>query len=216
MKPSGADRPAWALLGIAMLAALGAGAAHRRMNGAELERFYQCGYARPAVALLPLADIAPVEAAGLVKRLNRANVVFRFDPEKLRATPAVPLVDDGTFWPAKLDLCPRAGMRLRWDGAESGELAVSPEGAPAWKVALRSKEFVRPAWSAFSGLIAYYDMGRVWIADVRGRRFQSVSVEPRLEDGGNLKFSADGTALEFYSDRDRTWKAQFLYVLKGR
>jgi hypothetical protein len=61
--------------------------------------------------------------------------------------------------------------------------------------------------------VAYYDLGRVWIVDVTGKRYQSLVQEPLLDEGGILKFSADGTALAFYFSADESLLAQNLYVL---
>lgn len=213
MKSSGAEKPLLGLLGLALLLWLFSQALERRLDGAELARLYQGGFARSSVKLIAAADAAPFEIELLKRRLERADAICRFDPERLRATPPFLLADDGRFWPAVSDVHPPAAMDLSWDDGESGRLDVRPERAPAWHAALRSKELVQPDWSPYSGLVAYYDLGRVWIADVGGRRFQSLVQEPLLDEGGVLKFSADGTALAFYFYADRTWKAQDLYVL---
>jgi hypothetical protein len=100
-----------------------------------------------------------------------------------------------------------------WDGEESGQIQIRPIGAPAWRQPTRSQGLVLPDWSAMSGLVAYYDLGRVWIADVKGRKHQSLVQEPQLEQGGQLRFSADGTALAFYYSGAQRWISQDLYVL---
>lgn len=216
MKSSGAE-PTWlGLLGLALFA-LGLRAMLRQGIGAdELARLYQAGFGRNAVALLPLAQVSENERAVLQRRLERAIAVSAHDPQRLRAVQPYPLSDDGRFWPATSDLAPAASWELRWDGAESGRLTVRPRGAPAWQQDLRSQALVQPDWSAFSGLVAYYDLGRVWIADVQGRRFQSLVQEPALEQGGRLRFSADGTALAFYYRGAQRWMSQDLYVLVER
>jgi hypothetical protein len=202
------------LLGLVLLGWAGHAATLRRVDAPELARLYQAGFCRGAVALLAVADCAPVEAAVLRRRLERAETVCRYDPERLRATRPFVLADDGRFWPASATVGPLAFMKVVWDGAESGRLELQPFDAPAWAAPLRSRQLVQPDWSASSGLVAYYDLGRVWIADVRGHKFQSLSQEPALELGGVLRFSADGTALAFYAHSQRRWMAQDLYVLK--
>ena len=185
-----------------------------RLSAADLARLYQAGFCRGSVALLPVSDCAPVQAAVLRRRLLRAETVSRYDPERLRATRPFPIADDGRFWPASATVGPSATMTLTWEGSQGGRLELRPFDASAWGAPLRSQELVRPDWSANSGLVAYYDLGRVWIADVRGHKFQSLVQAPQLEQGGVLRFSADGTALAFYSDSQRRWMAQDLYVLK--
>ena len=181
----------------------------------DLARAYQCGFAAPAVTLgqSNAAQATDAQQAVLGRRLERARIVSAYDPERLRAVPPFTLVNDGRFWPYAGDVHPRASLKLRWDGAENGELTVSPYAAPPWTVPLRSKGLVRPDWSPFSNLVAYYDLGRVWIVDIYGRRYQSLVQEPLLDEGGVLRFSADGTALAFYFNADKRWKAQDLYVL---
>lgn len=213
MKSSGADRPWLGLLGLALLALGLRAALQRHLDAAELARLYQAGFARSAVALLPVSRVAPNERAVLIKRLERATAVASFDPERLRAVPPQPLSDDGRFWPFSSDLAPPAGLRVHWDGGESGEISVTPYGAPAWKQHTRSQGLVQPDWSALSGLVAYYDLGRVWIADIKGTKHQSLVQEPQLEQGGQLRFSADGTALAFYYSGAQRWISQDLYVL---
>jgi hypothetical protein len=204
------------LLGIALAAYLALVFCQHRLDGADLTRIYQAGFARSAVRLLPVSDASPRQALELRRRIERADIVCTFDPERLRATPPYLLVDDGRFWPATNDAHPLASMDLRWDGTESGELTVRPENGREWKAPLRSKGLVQPDWSAYSGLVAYYDLGRVWIVDVGGKRYQSIVQEPLLDEGGILKFSADGTALQFYFHADKVGMAQELYVLEGR
>jgi hypothetical protein len=211
---SAADRPWLGLLGLLLLGWAGHRAAQRRLDARELARLYQAGFCRGSVALLTEADCAPVEAAVLRRRLERAQTVSRYDPERLRATRPFALADDGRFWPASANVGPGAFMSVSWDGEESGRLELRPFDAPAWSAPLRSRQLVQPDWSASSGLVAYYDLGRVWIADVRGRKFQSLVQEPELEQGGMLRFSGDGTALAFYAHSQRRWMAQDLYVLK--
>jgi hypothetical protein len=197
--------------------ALGLRAALRRqLDAAELARLYQAGFARPAVALLAVSRVAPNERAVLIKRLERAAAVASFDPERLRAVPPYPLSDDGRFWPFSSDLAPLAGLRVDWDGGESGELTVTPFGSEPWRQSTRSQGLVLPDWSAASGLVAYYDLGRVWISDIKGTKHQSLVQEPQLEQGGQLRFSADGTALAFYYSGAERWISQDLYVLVER
>lgn len=216
LKSSDAERPWLGILGLLLFACLLRGALRYRLPADEMARLYQAGFARNAVALLPLARLSGSERSVLERRLQRAVAVSAHDPERLRAVPPYPLTGDGRFWPSIGELVPAATWRLRWDGEESGELSVAPEGAPAWKVPLRSRDLVRPDWSPFSGLVAYYDLGRVWIADVRGRRFQSLVQEPLLDRGGAIRFSADGTAVAFYFHEDGRWLSQDLYVLVER
>jgi len=207
------------LLGCLGLCLFSAGAwrlGQRRLGAPELARLYQAGFCGVSVNLIDAADCSPVEAAVLRKRLERADVIRRYDPERLRATKPFALQDDGRFWAASAAPPPSAFMRLDWPGSESGQLELRPWDGPAWQVPLRSKSLVLPDWSAYSGLVAYYDLGRVWIADIHGKKFQSLVQEPLLENGGVLKFSADGTALAFYFHADHRWLAQNLYVLKGR
>jgi hypothetical protein len=187
----------------------------RSLDAPALARAYQEGFASAAVSLgqSQRASTTEAEQALLTRRLERARIVSAYDPERLRAVPPFVLVDDGRFWPYAGDVHPRASLTLRWDGSESGLLTVLPYGAPAWSAPLRSRGLVRPDWSPFSNLVAYYDLGRVWIVDVQGRRFQSLVQEPLLDEGGVLRFSADGTALAFYFNADQRWKAQDLYVL---
>jgi hypothetical protein len=213
LKSSGVDRPWLGLLGLLLLAWGLRGAIHRQLDAPELARLYQSGFARPAVALLPAAQVAAGEREVLLRRLERATAVAAYDPERLRAVPPYPLSDDGRFWPFLSDLAPAAHWDLDWDGEESGTLHISPLGAPAWKQPTRSQALVQPDWSAMSGLVAYYDLGRVWIADVSGRKHQSLVAEPQLEQGGQLRFSADGTALAFYYRGAQRWISQDLYVL---
>jgi hypothetical protein len=214
LKSSSAERPLLALLGLALAAWCGHRAVHRRLDAAELARLYQAGFCRSSVALLAVSDCAPVEAAVLRRRLERADTVRRYDPERLRATKPFAVADDGRFWPASANVGPLAFVRVTWDGEESGRLELRPFDAPAWSVPLRSRQLVQPDGSGTSGLVAYYDLGRVWIADVHGRKFQSLTQAPDLEQGGVLRFSADGTALAFYAHAQRRWMAQDLYVLK--
>lgn len=202
------------LLGWLLAAGLGWNLAHRGLDAAELARLYQAGFCRPSVALLPLSRVSTLEAEVLRRRLARADTVRRFDPERLRATAPYALADDGRFWPSSAGAPLLAGWHLRWDGSESGVLRVQPYGAQAWQVPLRSQALVAPDASAYSGLVAYFDLGRVWIADVGGKRFQSLVQEPDLEQGGVLKFSADGTTLAFYFNQGGRWMVQDLYVLK--
>jgi hypothetical protein len=186
------------------------------LDAPELARAYQFGFASSAVTLgsSNAGQTTSKEQAVLSRRLERARIVSAYDPERLRAVPPFVLFNDGRFWPYAGDVMPNAAMRLRWDGAESGELSITPyDGGEAWSVLLRSKRLVRPDWSPFSNLVAYYSDGRVWIVDVKGKRFQSLVQEPLLEEGGVLRFSADGTALAFYFNADQRWKAQDLYVL---
>jgi hypothetical protein len=203
------------ILAALALAWAGSRLAARRLDAPSLGRAYQTGFARGAVSIGSQQSdpSASNELNVLSRRLERARIVSAYDPERLRAVSPFVLVNDGRFWPYAGDVHPRARWSLRWDGAESGELTVAPYDAPAWSVPLRSKALVRPDWSPFSNLVAYYDLGRVWIVDVKGRRFQSLVQEPLLDDGGVLKFSADGTALAFYFNADQRWKAQDLYVL---
>lgn len=215
MKSSDAEpRPWLGLLGLAFFAWLGWQAGRSDLDARQLAGIYQAGFARVAVKLIPLAHIAPTQADVLRRSLERADVVCSYDLEHLRAVPPFALADDGRFWTAMSDIHPRATMELRWDGSESGSLTIRPQGLPAWQVPLRSKDLVRPDWSPYSGLVAYYDLGRVWIADVQGKKFQSLVQEPLLDEGGRLRFSADGTSLAFYFHADRNWKGQYLYVLK--
>jgi hypothetical protein len=207
------------LLGLIGLCLLGYGGwklGQRRVGAAELARLYQAGFCRASVNLIGAAECSPVEAAVLRKRLERADIIRRYDPERLRATKPFALADDGRFWAASAAAPPMAFLRLDWDGSESGQLELQPWDGPSWQVPLRSKSLVLPDWSAYSGLVAYFDLGRVWIADIHGKKFQSLVQEPLLENGGVLKFSADGTALAFYFHANRVWLAQNLYVLKGR
>ncbi len=217
MSKSSAVSGVWlAVLGaLCVVWATGAAVGHR-LSAPELARAYQCGFATAAVTLggsKSFASASSVEQSVLSRRLERARIVSAYDPERLRAVPPFVLFNDGRFWPYAGDVLPRASMHLRWDGAESGELTIQPYGAEAWSVPLRSKHLVRPDWSPFSNLVAYYDLGRVWIVDVKGKRFQSLVQEPLLDEGGVLRFSADGTALAFYFNADQRWKAQDLYVL---
>ena len=216
MRPSDAKTPWAGFLGLGLLAALGWSALRYQVDGLALARIYQAGFARAAVALVPASTADGLQAQVLARRLERSDVVRAYDPERLRATLPFSLAADGRFWPAANDIQPHARMDVRWDGAESGQLTVTPFGGKPWNVPLRSRGLVRPDWSAYSGLVAYYDLDRVWIADVEGRRFQSLVQEPRLDEGGVLKFSADGTALAFYFHSDNAWKAQDLYVLAER
>lgn len=215
MKSSG-DKPWMGLLGLMLLAVGSWTLAHRRLDADGMARLYQAGFARNVVALLPLADVSDNERAVLVRRLERASAVSAHDPQRLRAVQPYPLSDDGRFWPFSAELAPAAHWDLRWHGSESGTLTISPRSAPAWRQELRSQALVQPDWSAFSGLVAYYDLGRVWIADVNGTRFQSLVQEPALEQGGRLRFSADGTALAFYFRGAQRWMSQDLYVLVER
>jgi hypothetical protein len=213
---SSAVNGAWAALlgwGLGLLGA--ALCVQRSLSAPELARSYQYGFAEAAVTLgqSQSANATGEEQAVLTRRLERARIVSAYDPERLRAVPPFTLVNDGRFWPYAGDVHPRASMELRWDGAESGQLTVRPYGLAPWSAPLRSKRLVRPDWSPFSNLVAYYDLGRVWIVDIQGRRFQSLVQEPLLDEGGVLRFSADGTALAFYFNADQTWKAQDLYVL---
>lgn len=213
MKSSGDERPWLGLLGLVLLGLGLRAAVERRLDADDLARLYQAGFGRNAVALLPLAEIAPPERAVLERRLERAAAVAAHDPERLRAVPPYPVRDDGRYWPLTSDLVPPARWAMRWDGFESGVLSVRPRKGAAWRQPTRSQALVRPDWSAFSGLVAYYDLGRVWIADVNGRRHQSLVQAPGLEQGGQLRFSADGTALAFYENATGRWSAQDLYVL---
>ena len=178
MKSSGASLPRLGLLGLVLLAWAGQRATLRRLDAPELARLYQAGFCRGSVALLAAADCAPVEAAVLRRRLERAETVSRYDPERLRATRPFAVADDGRFWPASANVGPAAFLRLDWEGEESGRLELRPFDAPAWNAPLRSRQLVQPDWSATSGLVANYDLGRVWIADVRGRKFQSLLSAP--------------------------------------
>lgn len=216
MKSSDAEHSWLGWLGLCLLAWGLRAALHHRLDAADLARLYQAGFARPAVALLSQTPVAPNERAVLQRRLERASAVSAQDPQRLRAIPPYALSDDGRFWPLSSDLSPAARWDLDWSGAESGELRVYPLGGKPWKQTLRSEAPVLPDWSAFSGLVAYYDLGRVWIADVQGRHFQSIVQEPGLEQGGQLRFSADGTALAFYYRGAQRWMAQDLYVLVER
>lgn len=216
MRPSDARLPWPGLLGLAMLAVLGWSALRYRTDGETLARIYQAGFARSAVVLVEASHADSLQAQVLTRRLERSDIVRAYDPERLRATLPFLLTADGRFWPAANDIQPHARMQVRWDGAESGELKVTPFGGKAWNVPLRSRGLVRPDWSAYSGLVAYYDLERVWIADVEGKKFQSLAWAPLLDEGGVLKFSADGTALAFYFHQDGRWKAQDLYVLADR
>jgi hypothetical protein len=213
LKSSGVDRPWLGLLGLLLLGWGLRSAVQRQLDAAELARLYQAGFARPAVALLSVSQVAPNEREVLVKRLERASAVASFDPERLRAVAPYPLSDDGRYWPFSSDLSPAAIWQVDWDGEESGVIRVKPQGAPEWRQPTRSQGLVLPDWSAMSGLVAYYDLGRVWIADVKGRKHQSLVQEPQLEQGGQLRFSADGTALAFYYRGAQRWISQDLYVL---
>jgi hypothetical protein len=213
---SSGDKAPWlGFLGLLLLAAALPWILNRRVDGAVLARAYQCGFASPAVTLGQSQGSGTNggEQAVLSRRLERARIVSSYDPEHLRAVPPFTLINDGRFWPYAADAHPQANLRLRWDGSESGELYVQPYDGVAWSVPLRSKNLVQPDWSPYSNLVAYYDLGRVWIVDVQGRRFQSLVQEPLLDEGGRLRFSADGTALAFYFEADQRWKAQDLYVL---
>lgn len=216
MKSSNGDRPWLAWLGLLGLAWGLRSAVQRQLDAAELARLYQAGFARGAVALLPVSRVAPVEREVLERRLQRAAAVASFDPERLRAVPPYDLSDDGRYWPFNSDLAPAALWHVDWHGEESGMIRVTPMGSAAWAQPTRSQGLVMPDWSAMSGLVAYYDLGRVWIADVRGRKHQSIVQEPQLEQGGQLRFSADGTALAFYYRGAQRWMSQDLYVLVER
>jgi hypothetical protein len=205
-----------AVAGLAALLGLVYLASGHQLTAPDLARAYQNGFAAAAVKLggeEPGITTA-IQQTVLQRRLERARIVGAYDPEHLRAVPPFVLIDDGRFWPYAGDVHPRAEMRLRWDGVESGELSITPYGGTPWKQPLRSKGLVRPDWSPVSNLVAFYDLGRVWIVDVSGRRMQSLVQEPMLDEGGVLRFSADGTALAFYFNVDRRWKALDLYVLK--
>lgn len=212
MKSSG-DKPWLGLLGLLLLALGYRAVLQQRLDAVAMARLYQAGFGRNVVALLPLADLSLNERAVLERRLERAVAVSAHDPQRLRAVAPYPLGDDGRYWPFTSDLSPAARWDLRWHGAESGRLSVTPRIGKAWQQELRSQALVQPDWSAFSGLVAYYDLGRVWIADVNGTRFQSLVQEPALEQGGRLRFSADGTALAFYYRGAQRWMSQDLYVL---
>jgi hypothetical protein len=205
-----------ALAGLAGLLGLAYLADGWRLSATDLARAYQTGFAAAAVTLggAEPGITTPQEQALLQRRLERARIVSAYDPEHLRAVPPFLLIDDGRFWPYAGDVHPRAEMRLRWDDGAGGELSITPYGGTPWKQPLRSKRLVRPDWSPVSNLVAFYDLGRVWIVDVSGRRMQSLVQEPLLDQGGVLRFSADGTALAFYFDADQRWKALDLYVLK--
>ena len=216
MSKSSAASPFWLSLGGAALAVtLGLLGLRHDIEAPDLARAYQTGFAAPAVNLggSSAAVASGNEQAVLNRRLERARIVSAYDPERLRAVPPFVLFNDGRFWPYAGDVMPRATLRLDWSGKESGQLFIRPYGGEAWSVPLRSKRLVRPDWSPFSNLVAYYDLGRVWIVDVKGKRFQSLVQEPLLDEGGVLRFSADGTALAFYFSADQKWKAQDLYVL---
>jgi hypothetical protein len=205
------------LLGLLLLGALYGGASRWRLDGQDLARLYQSGYALNTLRLLEISTASPMEREVLRRRVERARTVSAHDPERLRAVAPYPLQDDGRFWPLLGGATPAARWRLRWNGNPGeGELVLQPLKGSAWRVPLRSKGLVRPDWSAFSRLVAFYDLGRVWIADVDGKKFQSLVQEPELDRGGVLKFSADGTALAFYFHNDRTWLSQDLYVLVER
>jgi hypothetical protein len=214
-KSSAVNGPWVGLLGLGLGLGGALFLAQRGLSAPDLARSYQCGFASAAVSLgqSQAASASGQEQAVLTRRLERARIVSAYDPERLRAVPPFALINDGRFWPYAGDVHPRASLDLHWDGAESGLLTVRPYGGAPWSAPLRSKHLVRPDWSPFSNLVAYYDLGRVWIVDVQGRRFQSLVQEPLLDEGGVLRFSADGTALAFYFDADQTWKAQDLYVL---
>jgi hypothetical protein len=211
---SSAETPVLGLLGLALGALAALFFSRQAISGADLVRLYQDGFARAAIRLLPLSSATTHEADVLRRLQERADVVCAFDPERLRATPPFVLADNGRFWPAANDFHPSARIQVRWDGSESGELSVWPEEGPPWRAALRSKGMVQPDWSPYSGLVAYYDLGRVWIVDVTGKRYQSLVQEPLLDEGGVLKFSADGTALEFYFHANKSWMGQHLFVLQ--
>ncbi len=214
---SDAEHPWLGCLGLVLLVLGLRGAVQHRVDAAELARFYQAGFAHNAVALLPLTPVSPVEREVLQRRLERAVAVSAHNPLRLRAVPPYPLGDDGRYWPATSDLAPPARWRLRRSGSENAKLHIALHGqAPTAPFETRSERLVMPDWSPFSRLVAYYDLGRVFISDLEGLHMQSLVQVPELEQGGQLRFSADGTALAFYYRGAQRWTAQDIYVLVER
>lgn len=215
MRPSAAEK-ALAAVGV-LLAGLGARALLRLPgpDGPELARLYQHGFGASVQALAQAPGVSPAQREELAKRWLRARTLARHDPEDLRATPPFILRDDGRFWPKSSDVHPTGSMVVSGQGA-SRQLRISPYGGAPWSVPLRSAFQVAPDWSPVSGLVAYFDLGRIWIADVAGRKYQSLASVPELEQGGELRFSADGNSLAFQPRHGGAWKAVDFYALRLR
>lgn len=180
------------LLGL-VLAALGVNfLGHYQVHEADLEAALRLGYARPAGLLSKSSVLSRVDVAdlGWLSPLDHAFKIQISAADRLRVD--VPQEQDLIL--LETDVMPQAYYGLFWN--EKGwEVRVKPWQGEAWSAPCNSGGPVHPAVYPANGRIAYYDLGRIWIADLNGLKMQSIQHVPLLENGGQLYWDYGGTRL---------------------
>jgi hypothetical protein len=154
-----------------------------------LEAPLRLGYARP-VERLSRAIPSREESAGLLSPLSRAFQIQARSADLLQVDPP----RENALVLLESDVLPRGKFALE---ARSGgwDFKVLPWDSAAWKAPSDSGGRVEPCAYPANGRVAYYNLGRIWISDLDGRRMQSLQHVPLLEEGGRLFWDYGGTRL---------------------
>ncbi len=192
---SSADQVKWpGLLGLLLLGwGLWRLAIHQA-SPSEIEAALRLGYARSA-AKLAQAGLAGGQG-GWLKSFERALGVQLAAADRLKVEP--PLEDELVM--LETDVMPAASYRLEFASGGLWSLQVRPWRGKSWQAPSHSGGAVRPAAYPANGRVAYYDLGRIWIADLQGLRMQSLKHVPLLEKGGALMWDYAGTRLCWMGD----------------
>lgn len=174
-----------ALLGIRYLA-------HYRVREADLGAALRLGYARPAEMLSKstLLDRTDVSDLGWLSPLDRAFQIQISAADRLR----VDVPQEQELILLETDVMPQASYGL-FDKDHGWEIRVRPWYGESWSAPSNSGARVEPAVYPANGRIAYYDLGRIWIADLNGLKMQSLQHVPLLQNGGQLYWDYAGTRL---------------------
>lgn len=187
------NNPLWpGLLGLALFALVGHSLARHRVREADLEAALRLGYARPSGTLSKSEALAKGDAAdlGWLSPLDRAFQIQVSAADRLR----IDFPQDQELILLETDVQPRAQWGLASRDA-GWEIRIRPWDSAPWSAPSNSGAAVLPAAYPPNGRIAYYDLGRIWIADLNGMKMQSLQHVPLLEQGGQLFWDYAGTRL---------------------
>jgi hypothetical protein len=191
LKPSA--EPLWpGLLGLALAAWGIIALAHYRLQERDLEAALRLGYARPAATLSKSEALSRGDSPdlGWLSPLDRAFKIQLSAADRLRID--VPQEQDLIL--LESDVMPQARYRLA-EVPGGWEIQVRPWQGQAWSAPSNSGGRVGPAVYPANGRVAYYDLNRIWIADLNGLKMQSLQHVPLLQDGGQLFWDYGGTRL---------------------